>query len=133
MKPRLVFAAFVLAAGTAGAQVVWRCGADGREYRDAPCTDGRVVAVADTRSQAEREAAADVVARDRALARQLAQERREMERERRAAGNGLAGFVTAAVKPKAAPAARPPHPKRPRPADGDTWRAADPSSRFAKG
>jgi hypothetical protein len=132
MKP-LVVAACIFMSAAAGAQTVWRCGPDGREYRDAPCTEGRAVAVADPRSDADREAAADAVARDRALARQLAQERRELERERRAAGNGLAGFATAPVKPKAAPAASPKHPKRPRPGAPDTWRAADPSSRFAKG
>jgi hypothetical protein len=78
MKPSLLFATLLLAFA-AQAQTVWRCGADGRSYSAQPCTDGRVVAAADTRTAAESGAARDVAARDRALARDLAQQRQRYE------------------------------------------------------
>jgi hypothetical protein len=121
----------------AGAQTVWRCGPDGRDYRDAPCAQGRVVAVADERTEAERSAARQVAAQDRALAQRLAKQRLALERERQAEGNGLAGFATTPpLSAKAPPSAKPkPRSKAgPRqPAGRETYRGAAPSSPRAMG
>ena len=57
-------------AAHASAQTVWRCGADGRSYSDAPCPGGQAVAVADARSSADVADARAVVQRDRQLARE---------------------------------------------------------------
>lgn len=69
------------AAGTAGAAEVYRCGADGREYRDQPCAGGRIVDAADARSTEQVQAARQLAALDRRLALQAAAERRAAERE----------------------------------------------------
>ena len=61
-----------LLAGSVQAQTVWRCGPEGNRYSDSACADGRTVAVADTRSPAEVQAARAVAARERALAERLA-------------------------------------------------------------
>ncbi len=133
MKTLILMACLVTAA-SAGAQTVWRCGPDGRDYRDAPCDQGRTVAVADERSLAERDAARQVAAQDRALAQRLERERFAHQREQRAAGSGLAGFRTTPPLSAAAekkPKARKAGPRRP--AEPDTYRGAAPSSRRAAG
>lgn len=136
MKTLILIASLVTSA-SAGAQTVWRCGPDGRDYRDAPCEQGRIVAVADERSLAERSAARQVAAQDRALAQRLERERLAREREQRAAGSGLAGFRTtpplsAAAEARAAkPKAQTKGPRRP--AEPETYRGAAPSSRPAAG
>jgi hypothetical protein len=133
----LVLAACLFTTAAAGAQTVWRCGPDGRDYRDAPCAQGRAVEVADDRTEAERSAARKVAAQDRALAQRLAKQRLALERERRAEGNGLAGFATTPpLRATArAPATPKPGPKAgPRkPAAGETYRGAAPSSPRATG
>ena len=101
MKAFTLLAALIFAA-TAQAQGVWRCGPDGRAYSDSPCAQGRVVAVADIRSATQVQAAQDVVARDRALARQMAQERRDNEREA-LSRSGITGFKPAAVQAEKKP------------------------------
>ena len=90
-----------LAQAPASAPAAWRCGADGRSYSDQPCTQGRAVAVADTRTPQDVAQAQSVVARERALAKALAAERHEREREVAARGSGLI-----AIKPVAPPAPR---------------------------
>ena len=112
MKAFTLLAAFLFATTAqvhTQAQGVWRCGPDGRAYSDSPCAQGRMVAVADTRSATQVQGAQDVVARDRALARQMVQERRDNEREA-LSRSGITGFKSAAVqsekaekKPKRAP------------------------------
>ncbi len=133
----LVLAACLFTTAAAGAQTVWRCGPDGRDYRDAPCTQGRVVAVADDRSEAERSAARQVATQDRALAQRLAKQRLALERERRAEGNGLAGFATTPPLSATAPVSAKPKPGSkagPRkPAARETYRGAAPSSPRALG
>ena len=62
----------MLLAGSVQAQTVWRCEPDGNRYSDSACTDGRIVAVADTRSPADVQAARAVALRERALAERLA-------------------------------------------------------------
>ena len=101
MKAFTLLAALLFAT-TAQAQGVWRCGPDGRAYSDSPCAQGRVVAVADTRSTTQVQAAQDVVARDRALARQMVQERRDNEREA-LSRSGITGFKPAAVQAEKKP------------------------------
>ena len=101
MKAFTLLAALIFAT-TAQAQGVWRCGPDGRVYSDSPCAQGRVVAVADTRSTTQVQAAQDVVARDRELARRMAQERRENEREA-LSRSGITGFKPAALPPEKKP------------------------------
>lgn len=121
----------MLMASATEAQTVWRCGPDGRTYADAPCPGGQVVAVADPRSAADVAAAKAVVQQDRRLARQLADDRREREREAAARGSGLAGIGWSdAVKPKAASrsTSRPLPSKQRRPAGASTSRATAPET-----
>lgn len=133
------------AAAQTQAQTVWRCGPDGRSYRDSPCADGRVVAVADARTSTEQAAARAVLARDQRLARQLVAERQAREREALAMGSGLAGIRAGeAVRPTAAAdSAKPAKPAKerqrrpstkPRPAAGaEISRATGPGSRQRPG
>ena len=120
----------------AQAQNVWRCGPDARSYSDSPCTDGttmgRMVAVADPRNPAQIQAAHDVVARDRELARHMAQERRDNEHEA-LSRTGLAGIKSAA--PAAVKVAvRPPKKKlRQRSEEPGTWPSTAHASRHARG
>ena len=129
--PALTLTMLLTLASVAHAQTVWRCGPDGRSYADAPCPGGQVVAVADPRSPADVAAAKAVVQQDRQLARQLADDRRERERETAARGSGLAGIGWSdAVKPKAASRpAKPPAPsKQRRTANAGTSRATAPET-----
>jgi Domain of unknown function (DUF4124) len=129
--PSLTLVLLLMLASMSHAQTVWRCGPDGRTYADAPCPGGQVVAVADPRSPADVAAAKAVVQQDRQLARQLADDRREREREAAARGSGLAGIGWSdAVKPKAAsrPTSRPLLSKQRRTADAGTSRATAPGS-----
>jgi hypothetical protein len=94
----LLLTSVVHAQSDAAGTQAWRCGADGRSYSDQPCANGRAVAVGDSRGAAERAQAQEVVARERALAKQLVAERHEREREAAQRGSGLI-----AIKPIAAP------------------------------
>lgn len=73
-------ALLALAAAGAGAQKVYRCGADGRTYQDEPCRGGHAVDVSDPRSAGQRRAAWQAVADDARLAAQLEQDRLARER-----------------------------------------------------
>lgn len=83
------------------AQTVYRCGPDGRSYSQAPCADGKPVAVDDARSATQQQAAREVAAGDAARARGLADERRQREAD---APRQAAGFMTAPAPPASAPA-----------------------------
>lgn len=90
---------------------VWRCGSDGRVYSDSPCPGGRELQVADARSAQQRQEAVEVAARDQAMARRLADERREREREYAARGPGLIALGPVStpaqgVKPTKRPSAK---------------------------
>jgi hypothetical protein len=61
------------------AQQVWRCGAEGNSYSQVPCTDGRAVAVADERSDAQRLQSLEVAQRQHQMADQLVRERKARE------------------------------------------------------
>ncbi len=122
MKSILLLAALLLA-GAAHAQTVWRCGADGRSYSAQPCADGRPVSVADTRPAADVDAAHDVAERERALARDLAQQRQRYE----AQVPVLAGIRH--ERPGATVKSKPPK-KAPKPPEGHgIWQATAPASR----
>jgi hypothetical protein len=101
----LVFSLALAGGGAAASQSIWRC--EGNSYSSQPCSGGRLLDATDTRSDSDQRAAREVVERDRRLARDMAQDRQEREREwRQAAGTGLTGFglpmqhAAADIKPK---------------------------------
>ena len=75
----LLLALLVAATGTAQAQTVYRCGPEGREYRQTPCPGGQAVDVADPRSEEQRREAAQVSRREAGLAQELRRERESRE------------------------------------------------------
>ena len=100
----LALASASIAPHASAAQTVWRC--DGNSYSAQPCSGGRLLDAADARTAAEQHAARDVVERERRLAREMTQDRRDRERElRQTMGNGVTGFgshaaaTSAALKP----------------------------------
>jgi hypothetical protein len=85
---------------------IYRCGADGRTYSQAPCEGGRLIDAADPRSEAERVEARRVVARERKAANDLERERRAREAAQEPAqATGFNG------RPAGAEAAAPAHPR----------------------
>jgi hypothetical protein len=93
LQSTLACALFALAAGSAHAsQTVWRCA--GNSYASQPCPEGRQLEPAAGPSTDEQRHAREVAERDRRLARQMVQERRERDHDLRLTmGNGLTGFV----------------------------------------
>jgi len=138
---KYIVCALLFVAGVAPAADVYRCGPDGRSYSDRPCAEGRALEVADARSAEQVAEAADVAARDRRLTRQLAAERRAIEREQ---ATLPAGFrVSPPLAPTKQARSKPlhdlqPHPhrrhakSRPPGAGDDTFRATAPASRRVK-
>ncbi len=135
MKSLLIACLTLLSMAAAQAeQTVWRCGADGRSYSDAPCPQGRALAIDDSRSAEQQRAAQAVAQREQALARALVQERQQRERAWR-------GPTMAGIKPKADPLpAQPPkaqaHPKKQaskRDAAAGTWTSTAPASPRKRG
>ncbi len=127
------------AAGASHSQSVWRCGADGRSYSDQPCADGQVLALADPQraSPAVLTPVDIAMIREQRLAQQLAEQRRERERETRLSRDP--GVVAKGPAPRLKPkAAEPParhHLKLKRqasPSARDTSRAAGRASRVAR-
>jgi len=95
-------AGLLAACGAAVAQTVYRCGAGGRIYQEAPCSDGQPVDVADPRSDEQRRAAKDAAASEARLAAQLERERRAREAAivpARAGGMGAAPAVVPVSAP----------------------------------
>ncbi len=123
----------------AAAATVYRCGPDGREYRDSPCADGHAVDMADPRSPDQVAEARRVAALERRLADRLAADRtaRESAAAATSAGAG-AGPSKTGPRTGAKPAAvsTPPRQRRARPSsrpEGEgTFRAVAPSSRPTK-
>jgi hypothetical protein len=68
------------AAQERGSDTVYRCGADGRQYSDNACPDGKLVAAGDARSAEQRRQAEEVLRRERELADRMAKEREQRER-----------------------------------------------------
>lgn len=105
LAPILAFLLGLCGGGATASQSIWRC--NGNSYSSQPCSGGRLLDATDTRSDSDQRAAREVVERDRRLARDMAQDRQEREREwRQAAGTGLTGFslptpnAAADIKPK---------------------------------
>ena len=77
---QLAFALGVMCmAGSAQAQLIYRCGPDGSEYSQTPCRGGKVLESSDPRSAAQREAAVRVAAQERKRAAELERERRAQQ------------------------------------------------------
>ncbi len=72
----LAITALLLAVGSAGAQTVYRCGSS---YSQTPCANAVEVQTDDPRSDAQRAAAREGLARDKALAKDLEASRRKDE------------------------------------------------------
>ena len=89
------------AASGAAAQTVYRCGADGRTYQNAPCANGREVDVSDPRTEEQRRAAREASAADARLASQLERDQRARE-----AAALKANRVTVVAVPAPAPSQR---------------------------
>ncbi len=114
---RTLPALLVAALGNAhAAPTIWRCA--GNSYSGQPCSGGQQVDVASASSADEQRHARDVAERDRRLAREMVQERKEREGDlRQAMGSGLTGFANPAaldaanLKPASARPAG--HPKKP--------------------
>ncbi len=137
----------LLAAATASAQTVWRCGADGRSYSAIPCAEGRAIDVSDSRSLEEVRAAEAVQERERRLAQSLAQQRAQRESETQAQlGSGLAALGPLAplapvprvmpkskVKPKLSAKAKPNSSTRQSTSELRTSRAVARETRHAQG
>jgi hypothetical protein len=101
---------------------IYRCGADGRTYSQAPCEGGRLIDAADPRSEAQRVEARRVVAREHKAANELERERRARDAAQEPAqATGFNG------RPAGAEAAAPTHPRaktkhrgvKPKPGDED--------------
>jgi hypothetical protein len=141
MKRPFIAFTLVLLASAAGAQTgtVWRCGADGRSYSDAPCAGGQLLDAGDARSDEQRRDAQALAVRERKLADRLRQER--IVREQAApGGHAVIGWRPASRLSDQKPAPLLQAPKKPRLAkhqrpesDDGTFRAAAPGSRRVKG
>ncbi len=104
-----LLAGFVWTTAVAQAQTVFRCG---NAYGDTPCANSQPVDVSDARSAEQRDAAAEVVARDRRLAAELQQERRLRQASLKPAAAASLGGRPVAVVAAASHPAKPPHRKR---------------------
>jgi hypothetical protein len=100
-----------IAAAPALAQKIYRCGADGREYSQTPCTASQTVDASDRRTPAQRKQAQANAKADAKLADTLERERHARE----AAANGqiAAGFHPTAPASAASAPAKAKKPKRP--------------------
>lgn len=98
---RLTAVLLLSAMGSAAcAQMVYRCGPDGREYSQSPCPGASAIQLRDTRDDGQRREAIEIAKRDAALADQLARERHA--REAMASRQVAAGFKSSAVTQDAA-------------------------------
>ncbi len=134
LRPALLCTLLSAAACCAQAQSVWRCGADGKQFSDKPCAQGRELQALDPRPAQDVAAAHKAAQREHALAEQLSKERqqREAQAPRAAAGIRTAKADEAAAVSKAA--TKPPkRSAKHRPADDGIWRATAPSTRQKKG
>jgi hypothetical protein len=92
-----------------GSDTVYRCGADGRQYSDSACPEGKAVAATDARSVEQRRHAEEVARRDREFADRMAKEREQRERNAPGAvGIGSSG----SAKPTSTAAATATGPKK---------------------
>lgn len=138
LRPVLVSILLSTAAGCALAQGVWRCGADGKQFSDKPCPQGRALESLDARPAGDVAAAQDAARREKALAAQLAHDRQQRESQAPLATGIRSGKPDAAVKPNEKSEQKPGQKplkqlSKRRPADDGIWRATAPSSRRARG
>ena len=132
-RPALVVILLAAATQLATAQAVWRCGADGRQFSDKPCEQGRTLDTLEPRPASDLAAAKDSALRDKALAAQLVKERQQREAQ---APKAAAGIRMAKAEEPVKPKETLKPPKRAakhRPADDGIWRATAPSFRQTKG
>lgn len=101
MKTTAATAALLLASAAHAATPVYRCGAEGKDYSQQPCSDGVPLSVDDRRNAAQQDASAQVVARQRRLADELARDRERTEKAMRAPAASLSA-ATQASQSKAA-------------------------------
>ncbi len=125
----LILALPVLAA--AQSPTIWRCGADGRSYADLPCSQGRQLALADSRPTADVQAARERAAQEQRAADTLLRERLQREAAQRS-------LVVATDRPATAvkPSGKSSDKAKRRSvqlADPGTFRATAPASRHRKG
>lgn len=113
----------------AHAQTVWRCGPDGRTYSDTPCRDGLALQSPALRPAADVRSAQEVAQREKALADQLVQDRRQREAQPVAGAAAIHG--SRLVKASDGRKSRPPSKTHRLEAHG-TWPAAAPSFRRAR-
>lgn len=107
-RPALALGLLVLAAGTAQAQAVWRCGDEGARYSSVPCAGGRQVDVADPVDSARRREAAQVSNYERQALQRLAAQRHERQAGAQGAPAGISripvrGQASASTKPGSKP------------------------------
>jgi hypothetical protein len=99
----------LLGTGTGWTQTVYRCGSAGNDYSTSPCADGRAINTEDSRTDAQRQEAADAAKRARELAVRL---RRERQTESAAALAGSLSPPKAQNRPTAEKTKKAaPHPK----------------------
>jgi hypothetical protein len=108
MIERLMLALLLaLACGHGTAQTLWRCGPDGRQFQDRPCTMGQAVTLQPAPPAAAVQEARQVSQGERLALQTLATERRQREAEAAERGLGPAG-IKPAPKVQARPSKRPP-------------------------
>ncbi|WP_342616454.1 hypothetical protein [Rhodoferax sp. GW822-FHT02A01] len=97
LQPLVLLATAAFAAG-AGAQTVYRCG---NSYSQTPCTGATEVPVDDSRTEAQRIAAKEGLARDKALGKEMEASRRKDEAQALARDKAaLAAHAKQAAKQK---------------------------------
>lgn len=133
LRPALILLLLATASQLAAAQNVWRCGADGRQFTDKPCEQGRVLDGLEPRPVQDVAAAQSMARRDQALAAHMVKDREQREAQALKATAGLRTAQAAEpVRTKPAPKAAKRSAKH-RPAEDGIWRATVPSSRRATG
>lgn len=135
LRPALLLMLLTTALGSAQAQSVWRCGADGKLFSDKPCEKGRPLEILEARPNTDLAAAQDTARREKALAAQLAKERQQQEAQAPLAPAGIANSraTQSPPKPKAKEKVLKQSAKRRPAAEDGIWRAVAPSSRQTKG
>lgn len=101
MKALLSIVGVLLCTGLQ-AQPVYRCGADGRTYSQAPCPEGRTVDVSDERSTEQRAAAKAVARNDQSLGNAMERERLNRDASAPARPGKIDGQLMAHAQPVAA-------------------------------
>lgn len=124
MNRRIILVAWVALTGAAAqapaqeparaSDAVYRCGADGRQYRDSPCPEGKEVSAADGRSAEQRRQAKAVAERDKELAERLKAEREQREKSIKPAAAGHIGPVARAPAPSASAPKKSKPPRKPK-------------------